>query len=179
MAELDFTVGTDTYISVTDADNYVEKHYTTNDPFRLAWGSLYDDDKQIYLRNATTTIDSLTLTGKKKDMSQTLQFPRAYQNNVYYSEYDEDYEYYNGYYSQIVVPEDVKNAQVEIAIFNTDEQANQRLMLQAQGVTSFSMGDLSENYGKSKAIYSLEAILKSPKAIKIMRKYIGGTFNVI
>ena len=175
-------VDNDSYVTELEAEEYISKNYVSTDPLRKAWAALTDEDKEVYLRVAAKTVDALALKGKKCEVNQKMQFPRYYDSKSY-QEYlypePEDYDVHGRYYYQITVPNNVKYAQIETAIFNCDSKANKRIKLQSQGVKSFSIGDLSETYGAGKSLYSNEAIIKAPKAIELMRPFMGGTYNVI
>lgn len=177
-------VNTDTYITLAEANTYISEHYTSTDPLKVAWEALSNIDKEVYLRNAAISIDALALKGKKYEYTQKMQFPRCYDSFSYkecfqqYSDPDE-YVQYGRLYCELIVPNNIKYAQAEIAIFNCDKKANKRANLQNQGVQSFSIGDLSENYGSKRSPYSNESIIKSKKAIELLRPYLGGTYNVV
>jgi hypothetical protein len=76
-------------------------------------------------------------------------------------------------------PESIKRAQIELALWLSDDQKQadqlQRRDLQAQGVDSFSIGDLSESYktgGSDKAVPLL-----CPKVSALLRPYLTGGFS--
>ena len=67
------------------------------------------------------------------------------------------------------LPYGIKQAQVELALWLSDDtkQANQsqRQELQSQGVESFSIGDLSESYGKGVGEKSAPLLCSKVKAL--------------
>lgn len=70
------TVGTDSYITVAEADTYVSGHYlTTSDQYR-AWDALDDTQKAVILVQSCDQIERIPFSGYKTDSSQVLQFPR-------------------------------------------------------------------------------------------------------
>ena len=77
-------VGVDSYISLEDANRYVEEHYTSTNKFRTSWSNLSDSDKESLLRASTQAIDTLKFNGRKRLYSQVLQFPRVLATNIYY-----------------------------------------------------------------------------------------------
>lgn len=82
-------VGTDTYITLVDADAYFASRYNSS-----AWIALNNSDKEILLRSATRALDVYgTWGGEKTDENQALEFPRD----------DEE------------IPENIKVAECEIA----------------------------------------------------------------
>ena len=141
---------TDSYISQIDATAYVSGHYATTDIKHTTWDALSSDDKDAYLRKAAQIIDRQPFIGFKALLTQTMEFPRAIytdngvvglpQNNMFYG--DE-------WYIQTDVPDIVKYAQVELAL-ELSIGISKRTELQRQGVKSFSIGSLSENYGSGK-----------------------------
>ena len=144
-------VGTDTYISQADATTYIDSHYPSTDESRTAWNALSSDDKDIFLRRATQTIESTPVVGIKALETQTLAFPRAiYTENYYNDVLPRNITYGKHWYVQSETPDEVKNAQVEIAIDATAGTSD-RVKLQREGVKSFSLGKLSENYGSGRA----------------------------
>jgi len=145
------TVDTDTYITQADAITYIEEHYVSTDVKRIAWEALSSNDKDIYLRKGAQTIDRNPLVGVKATSTQTMEFPRAiYTDNAYYSEIVNTNLFYGKHwYVQTETPNEVKYAQVEIAIDITDGISD-RIALQREGVKSFSLGKLSESYGSGK-----------------------------
>ena len=74
---LAITVGTDTYITLADADTYISNNYVTTSTEYITWDALTDANKEIYLKNATKKIDRGIYRGIKAVSTQTLEFPRA------------------------------------------------------------------------------------------------------
>ena len=127
---MSITVGTDTYISVSDADTYFSKRYNGE-----SWSNFTTGDKERLLTTATHKIDRLNLKGQKKVYTQTLSFPRVYTIRDNYNGFNID-----------TVPDNVKYAVCEEALAMTNTELTKRKELQDQGVTSFSLGSLSESY---------------------------------
>jgi len=164
------TVGTDTYISLVDAEIYVSTHYRNVDPEFKAWGDNIDTDKEILLRKATQAIDRLPFVGVKSTSVQLLEFPRAlytdyanYGVNVIFS--------FEGMMVEVDTPQAVLDAQCEIAL-DLAKGNNERADLQRQGVKSFSLGKLSESYGSVKDISSFEAR-------KLLAPYTAGSVRIL
>lgn len=109
-----------------------------------------------YLQRATRNIDQLPWIGYKYASDQTLQHPRKFitnpeTDNPWGETLSEDA---YGYHYDTAVPEVVKAATVEEAIalydmYVTHAGDQTRSRLQAQGVKSYSLGDLSESFGSS------------------------------
>ena len=87
---------------------------------------------------ATRVIDRLPLKGWKSQEAQALAFPR---------------------YPDAEIPETVKEATFEEALALLERGNSQRRKLQAEGVTSMSLGGLSETYAPraGKGLLSQEA----------------------
>ena len=175
------TVGTDTYISLADADTYVAANYVSGDTKYTTWDDLSDGDKEIYLKNATKKLDRQILRGVKAVSTQTLEFPRA----LYTNYRREDYPNLNirldgDWVIETEVAQRVKDAQVEEAlqILIDGSTANDRIKLQQQGVKSFKIGDLSESYGGGiSSTYNTTRLL-SIEAKELLRYYVAGAVGI-
>lgn len=113
------------YATVAQANAYVTAYYSSTDPLRVAWESLQEADKQVMLNRAEQLIDLLPLQGKP--LSPGKAFPR--EPNAEYS------------------TEKARSATIELAVQNLDEAASEREQMQQQGVKSYKIGDLSEDFG--------------------------------
>lgn len=165
-------IGTDSYISQVDATAYMAGHYATTDAKHIAWDALTTDDKDAYLRRATQLIDRQPLVGLKYLTTQTLAFPR-----IIYSEYRDhspnEYAWGIEFYNSSILPDDIKYAQVEIAL-SLCTGTSSRTQLQREGVKQFSLGSLSETYGgtsETKRIPSIEAK-------ELLAPYLAGGFEI-
>lgn len=154
------TVGTNSYISLADAKTYFSTRLYAD-----AWTAADDDTKSSALIMATRKIDRQKFNGQKANYDQTLKFPRAFYLGQRYNRkfgLTIDNVRGAGWYVETEVSNDVIYAVCEeaAAILRIGAAANKRAELQAQGVTSFSLGSLSENYGpgsKGEKILSVEA----------------------
>jgi len=144
------TPGVDTYITAAEADGIIGSMMLSTDSRRIAWAALTTGDKEVYLLQAAMWIDALPLTGRKLEIDQIMQFPRDFQD---------------------VVPGAVKQAQAleAVASIGMIEEMAKRNQLRAQGITSFSAGKLSEQYGGGSAFG-----LFSPQAERLLRRYLLG-----
>jgi len=169
------TVGTDTYITVAEADTYIASWYISTDTQRVAWTALATADKEVLLRNATEALEQLKFIGAKYDSAQTLSFPRGYyQGQEYYRLYDD-------YVSDGTVPDEIKNAQAEEAIELASPTASTDAAEIRNGyVKSYSIGKLSETYRLSDPTGNgLLTIIKSLKAQRILLRYLSGGFEIV
>ena len=123
-----------------------------------------------YCQEATRHIDQLRLRGDKYDSTQDRAFPRVI-DGIIVGDSDQN----------VVVPDDVLRACMEEAIAlyayyaSTSEQ--KRASLQAQGVKSYSIGDLSETYGPSTTTGPMQG-LKSSDAYRLLSRYIARSVTV-
>ena len=152
------TVGTNSYISVEDASSYFGERL-----FADTWTNAVADDKAKALIMASKKIDRQTLRGKKADADQVMEFPRAM-----YSYEPTQYDYGPGWYIQSAVPQEVLDATCEEALALLAYGSSKRIMLQNQGVRSFSIGGMSE------ALSGSPKKLLSTEAIELLLPYIGG-----
>lgn len=160
---MSLTVNLDTYLSQSDATLYVTANYASTDAQYIAWNALSTGDKDARLRKATKIIDRQPIAGFKVVYNQVLAFPRAIQTDAYGLNIPTmNLVWGNGYYVQPSPPDAVKNAQVELALYLMTG-TSKRLELQREGVKSFSVGNLSENYGSGKSNplpYEVRELLK-------------------
>ena len=175
------TVGTDTYVTIAEADAYIELHYLSTDTQRVAWEAMTDADKEICLRNATVSIDTLIVPGRKIDSAQTLSFPRVAQvldplrrdpsNYIYDDDIDYNYSY--------VVPDKVKYAQIEESLELASPSSSSKLYDTYNGnVKEYRITGLSETFAKVGMTSGVQAVLKSQKAQKLMSAFVGGSYAI-
>lgn len=162
------TVGTDTYISLTDANTYMSSNYLSTSTELATWTALSNADKEILLKNATKKIDRQILRGVKAVETQALEFPRALHEVTNYTNY---------WIVEESVSQKVKDAQVEEALASVIDgsNANRRAKLQQQGVKSYSLGDLSETFGTT-TINTNKLI--SSVAKELLSYYIAGSVRI-
>lgn len=151
------------YVTLEEADLYVATHYVEDSDERTFWEDLDDSDKQVLLLTSFEAIERLPFPGRKTFDSQSTMFPR---------------------YPSSEVPRDIKAAQIENAISqaNLDESddAKQYERLWNAGVSSYTIGNLSESIGN--ASYGVSAAtqggISSAKAKKILIPFLSGGFNL-
>lgn len=171
---MSITVGTNTYLSVSDADSYVEDNYVSTDTKYTSWVSLTIADKEVYLKKATKKLDRQFLRGIKAVSTQTLEFPRALKSDYRRENFPILNVYMNGdWLVETSVSQRVKDAQVEeaLSMVTSGATANKRAELQAQGVKSFKLGNLSEDYGSGMTGAVGTTKLLSTEAHELMRYY--------
>lgn len=106
------TVGTDTYVTVSESDEYIGNYRRELDPLRVHWSVLTDSEKELYLRKSCQQIERVMFVGRKFYVEQKLAFPRR-KNGFGYVPCNPLYRYL---WDEYVVPEEVKAAQIENAL---------------------------------------------------------------
>ena len=157
------TVGINSYVTLEEANALVSAFYGGTD-IETAWDEKTDAVKEVFLISACADIDALPYPGRPRAIRQNLAFPRW--------PHDE-------------VPQQIKRAQVEVALLplNPDvtkvtTAATKRLTLQKQGVTSFSIGDLSESYGRADALLTDFPFMASNTVAQLLRPFLGGGYAI-
>jgi len=170
------TVGTNSYVSVVDCTAYLaERLYT-----ELYTAAAADTKSQAVIM-ATRAIDRMVLTGRKKTITQALEFPRCYVYDTRYGNPASDLPVAgildDGWYCEAAVPQGIIDACCEEALAILTAGNSKRLALQKQGVTAFSLGNLSETYGGT-GINSSTKPLLSVEALALMRPYREGAVTI-
>lgn len=155
------------YSSVELADSYIKSHYTADSEECSRWDALTEDNKKVYLNNAFDAIEALHFKGRKAFLGQEKAFPRLpYQ----YGKTEEG------------APARVVNAEIELALWLSDEKkqktSRRRSQLIADGVKSFSVGDLSESYGEAENGSQKLTAQSCKKAMELLAPYLSGGFGI-
>lgn len=69
-------VGSNTYVTLDEANEYIRTHFTTSSNERVVWDNTSDEDKIVYLVNSAESMNGLKYKGRKKIPGQPLAFPR-------------------------------------------------------------------------------------------------------
>lgn len=146
-------INEDSYITVAEANEYVQNYFLENDPLRISWQSSSDNDKEIYLRKSCLLIDSLPFRGGKLNKNQTLAFPRR-----------------DGNMSKIKLAQAIQAANLTDIV--QQEENNTRIQLQRAGVKSYSIGNLSETFG------SVGKVSVSYDVLEILKDYLSGGYTI-
>lgn len=128
------------YLSESEATELIRLHVPSGQKRREAWETLDEGGREAFLRIALISLERLKYSGARRDKRQALEFPRAGTRET---------------------PPKVPLAQAleACALAADGGEASMRAALRAQGVGSFSAGNLRENYtgGGSGALLSREA----------------------
>ena len=149
-------IGVDSYISVEEADELLQKYFFENDPPIILWSNLTVSNKEIYLRKACLQLESLPFRGAKEHRTQILSFPRRDGNMA-----------------------TIKLAQALQAIMLTDTIAQDeqaiRNNIRQSGVKSYKIGNLSETFsstlGRNFGNVSIQVL-------EILKRYLSGGYYI-
>lgn len=175
---MSLTVGTNTYITLIEADTYVNDNYVSTSSKYISWDMLSDGDKEIFLKNACKKIDRQVLKGIKAINTQILEFPRALYTDYSIQNFpNTNIRYNSDWVVETEVNQNVKDSQIEetLAIMINGDTANQRIDLQSQGVKSFRLGNLSETYGGT---VKSGTRLFSVEAKELLRYWLNGSVMI-
>lgn len=153
------------YVTQAEADAYFAARFGS-----AVWTALDATGKETALRHATRNIDANRFRGWKVTTNQALEFPR-YRPNWR----DE----LGLVYPANEIPKVVKDACCEEAIWVAQHAksggSSPRQQLQSEGVSSFTVGDLSETYAGAGAGVQL----LGPRAQALLRHWIDRGGQVV
>lgn len=176
---VEIVVGTNSYISVSDADDYFETRL-----YAGAWATASDDDKARALIMSTKHIDRLILKGRKKQFSlQTLQFPRCYPGDLislveYVGNLPEPMA--DGWVCDIDIPQVVKDACSEQALFllGLTDYERHRNKQHVLGIVGGSVGSANEYAGQMQVEGNRKATVLCPEVRELLRPYLAGSVMI-
>lgn len=151
------------YVTLEEANEYLKTHYLSEDPLRLGWEDLLEEDQIVLLNRSFQAIELLPFAGRKLDPAQPNAFPR---------------------WPLQEVPEAIKWAQIENALTRSDasneEEAKFYERLWTYGVESYTIGNLSEK--TSSGTYGVGGAqstgVVSAIANRLLRPYLGGGYRM-
>jgi hypothetical protein len=126
------------YITSDEMDAYVADR-----PDSSAWTDATEAEQEDALKYASKLVDSLPFVGKKYETdisSQPLQWPRLIKTRQGWRISDLDAD------GNAVVPQAIKDAVCEEILARLSPTGDERRALQASGVKSFRISDLSETF---------------------------------
>ena len=91
-------VGTNSYVTLNEANEYIDTHYGDTNDLACYWRVLGDTSQERWLLKSIQQLENVVLTGIKEKQDQPLAFPRV------------------RCYKEFTVPQEVKDAQVENAL---------------------------------------------------------------
>lgn len=69
-------VGTNSYCTLEEANEYIDTHFVSDSIESEIWGRLSDKDKEVYLIDSADSLNGLNYKGRKRVSGQALVFPR-------------------------------------------------------------------------------------------------------
>lgn len=156
------TVGTDSYITVGYADEYIGGHYRPSHPHRDRWETLDKEERESFLKAACEELERVKWHGRAASKDQPLSFPRLpYQDRT-----------------AVEAPERIKRAQAELALWLSDEQGQedlrQREQIRLQGIKSVNLGSLAMSFAEGA---KSELALVCPAALRLITPYLNGGYD--
>jgi len=154
------TVGKDTYVTIEEATEYIQGHYSEKNILRAHWEVAPQEYKEQYLKQSLEEIEALPFIGRKSLYTNELQFPRILSSMPYFITRHPVYRLYYG--DETKVPDAVKEAQIENAlgvIRKTYRPTQAALILQKLGLVP----QYADDAGK----------LSSAKASRLLSPFLG------
>lgn len=154
------------YVTIAEADLYINTHYLSTDSIRINWNNLSDEDKEVVLTVSADAIDSLPWPGRKLDPNQERAFPR---------------------YPDADVPIFIHEALIENAATVTDSSSSDEALLYQRmwsyGISSYRIGNLSETVGTAGGNSGLNVTMiqngiVSTKAQALLKPFLGGAYRI-
>lgn len=148
-------VGIDSYVTLQEAENIIEKICTSSDKAYSKWQEISDSDKEVLLRNSCRDINALKFDGRRANMGQTLEFPRVNQMpcgigfRLYIGQFS-DNGLGDGSNAGGGLPE-ARQAQCINAVYASlySDMADDVIGLNIQGLTSKKAGPIAETYNRN------------------------------
>lgn len=135
------------YVTLAEANTYMEAHLQAS-----VWSALDDEKKKAALVAATRLIDNEQFAGRRAHQQQSLSWPRTY---VY--DYDA--------YPVEGVPQKLKSAQIEYAIWNLTEEDRLAGSFEVETMESVEIGPIK---------YKIRSgVSSSPSTVQDMLNAIG------
>lgn len=178
-------VGKDSYVTLEEAENYIEK-YITDKNLLKSWGEKSPEEKEVLLRTSCRDLDNLKYKGKKKNISQKLQFPRVvtrsagYGYRRYISQFVDNGIIESGSYNDGL--ESIKQAQVENALYHScvGDIATEQIGLNIKGLVAKKAGPIAESYDRNSEI-NRDALngIYTPKVYAILVDWLTSSKGVV
>lgn len=128
---MELTVGTNSYMSLEEANTIVENELLDTSNEYKNWNSLNENNKTKLIIKGTRIIDSIPFRGVKYNLSKVgeLQWPRLINNEL------------------IECPPEVKVALIRQVLREYTNSSRQEMQLQEMGVKSYSINKASISFG--------------------------------
>lgn len=128
---MELTVGTNSYMSLEEANTIVENELLDTSNEYKNWNSLNENNKTKLIIKGTRIIDSIPFRGVKYNLSKVgeLQWPRLINNEL------------------VECPPEVKVALIRQILRDYTNSSRQEMQLQEMGVKSYSINKASISFG--------------------------------
>lgn len=128
---MELTVGTNSYMSLEEANTIVENELLDTSNEYKNWNSLNENNKTKLIIKGTRIIDSIPFRGVKYNLSKVgeLQWPRLINNEL------------------VECPPEVKVALIRQVLRDYTNSSRQEMQLQEMGVKSYSINKASISFG--------------------------------
>lgn len=151
-------VGTNSYITLIEANEYIDTHYDTTNDLACYWRVLSDEEQEIWLLKSMQQLESIVLTGLKEYEDQALAFPRY------------------RCYKEFTVPQEVKDAEIENALALFKKELSDVSMKQLKTLNTLG---IVKNMRKDENILTESTKLntnyvQSDVAQRLLKSWIGG-----
>jgi len=166
-------LNSDTYISVTDTATYLDNYHLSTEVNMELWAALSAEEKDVLIRRAARIIDRQPLIGLRATYTQTMEFPRAIYTARSGLTTTAHFWYGENAYITPTVPEEVKQAQCEIALSLVSGDSERQTM-QREGVRSFTLGKLQETF-----VGAANNDLLPLEAKRLLSPYMGGGVAIV
>lgn len=144
------------YATVEETDTYAATYYSSSDSVRTSWMALSNADKLVMLNKAERAINELPFHGKA--LGAASAFPREPEATLSLQK--------------------AKEAEMELALqLVSSTTESERYALQAQGVKSFKIGDLSETYGDSASQSGIDMFVYN-KVFPFLKLWLSGGYPI-
>lgn len=149
------------YVTIAEANQYVETHYLSSSSERTSWQDLSPEDKDVLLMLSYESIETLPFSGRPTQVGQLKAFPREGSSSV---------------------PEAVKSAQCSNAVYmsDTSKRADSKFYdkLKSHGIQSYSIGNLSESILDLKGDAANASGIFCQEAIRYLQPFLRGGFRI-
>lgn len=128
---MELTVGTNSYMSLEEANTIVENELLDTSNEYKNWNSLNENNKTKLIIKGTRIIDSIPFRGVKYNLSKVgeLQWPRLVNNEL------------------VECPPEIKVALIRQVLRDYTNSSRQEMQLQEMGVKSYSINKASISFG--------------------------------
>jgi hypothetical protein len=174
-------IGENSYITLENADAYIDAMYHKYSPLRVVWSVLDAEEKDRYMFESMRELETMPVIGTRTVIGQKLQFPRRKTELPVVPFFPFAFFIAAGAEG---IPDEVRGAQIENALGIIDKECSARANIQFQSLQTLGamknvkyskrevsdavLGGLGEGTADKKTRY-----LTSAKAERLMRGWLG------